>query len=77
MPYQRLKNAKRVVIKVGSNVLTAQSSLNTSAIESISHQICVMIDRGLEVLLVSSGAMAAGLRQIGMNALAVMPWSFS
>ncbi len=67
MPYQRLKNAKRVVIKVGSNVLTAQSSLNTSAIESISHQICVMIDRGLEVLLVSSGAMAAGLRKIGLD----------
>ena len=67
MSSQRLENARRVVIKVGSNVLTAQSSLNTSAIESISSQICILIDRGLEVLLVSSGAMAAGLRKIGLD----------
>lgn len=64
MPSKRLKNAKRVVVKIGSNVLTAQSSLNTSAIEAISCQICVLIDKGLEVLLVSSGAMAAGLRKM-------------
>jgi glutamate 5-kinase len=30
-------------------------------IESISSQICILIDKGVEVLLVSSGAMAAGL----------------
>ena len=63
----RLRNAKRVVVKVGSNVLTAQSDLNTTAIESISRQICLLIDRGLEVLLVSSGAMAAGLRKMGLR----------
>ena len=63
----RLKNARRVVIKVGSNVLTAQSDLNTEAIESISRQICVLLDRGLQVLLVSSGAMAAGLRKMGLK----------
>ncbi len=63
----RLKNAKRAVVKVGSNVLTAQSDLNTIAITSISRQICVLIDKGLEVLLVSSGAMAAGLRKMGLE----------
>jgi glutamate 5-kinase len=63
----RLINAKRVVVKVGSNVLTARNDLNTSAIESISQQICVLIDQGLEVLLVSSGAMAAGLRKMGLQ----------
>jgi glutamate 5-kinase len=63
----RLKNARRVVVKVGSNVLTARSDLNTSVIDSISRQICVLIDGGLEVLLVSSGAMAAGLRKMGLE----------
>ena len=63
----QLKNARRVVIKVGSNVLTAQSDLNTEAIESISRQVCVLLDRGLQVLLVSSGAMAAGLRKMGLK----------
>lgn len=67
MPSLRLKNARRVVVKVGSNVLTAHSSLNTTAIKEISRQICVLIDRGLEVLLVSSGAMAAGLRKMGLD----------
>lgn len=67
MPTQRLKQAQRVVIKVGSNVLTARSSLNLYTIDSISRQICVLLDKGLEVLLVSSGAMAAGLRKMGMD----------
>jgi glutamate 5-kinase len=67
MPVLRLKKARRIVVKVGSNVLTADSSLNTGAISSISRQICVLINRGLEVLLVSSGAMAAGLCKVGLD----------
>jgi glutamate 5-kinase len=67
MQVQRLKQAQRVVIKVGSNVLTARSSLNLYTIDSISRQICVLLDKGLEVLLVSSGAMAAGLRKMEMS----------
>ena len=58
--------AKRVVIKVGSNVLTAESDLNKKVIESISSQICALIEQGREVLLVSSGAQAAGLRKMGL-----------
>lgn len=64
---QRLKQAKRIVVKVGSNVLTARSSLNLKTIDMISRQICVLLDKGVEVLLVSSGAMAAGLRKMGMD----------
>jgi len=67
MPSDRLNHAKRVVVKVGSNVLTADSDLNLEAIESISRQVCTLIDRGLEVLLVSSGAMAAGLRRLRLR----------
>jgi glutamate 5-kinase len=67
IPSERLKSAKRVVVKIGSNVLTAKSSLNITVIESISQQICVLLDKGLEVILVSSGAMAAGLRKLAMN----------
>jgi len=67
MPTMRLQNAKRIVVKVGSNVLTARNDLNINVIESISRQICVLIDKGLEVLLVSSGAMAAGLRRMRLD----------
>jgi glutamate 5-kinase len=59
-------NAKRVIVKVGSNVLTENSGLDLNVVRSISRQICRLIDRGLEVILVTSGAMAAGIRKIGL-----------
>ena len=59
--------AKRVVVKVGSNVLTQDNGLNLKAIRSISRQICSLIDRGLEIILVSSGAMATGVKKVGLD----------
>jgi glutamate 5-kinase len=67
MPKQRLIKARRVVVKLGSNVITAENSLNLELIESISNQISCIMDKGIEVILVSSGAMAAGLRKMGMD----------
>ncbi|WP_457551024.1 glutamate 5-kinase [Desulfobacula sp.] len=67
MPKQRLINTRRVVVKLGSNVITAKNSLNLALIESISKQISSLMDKGVEVILVSSGAMAAGLRKMGME----------
>ncbi len=67
MPKQRLIKAGRVVVKLGSNVITAENSLNLDVIDAISHQISVLMDRGIEVILVSSGAMAAGLRRMEME----------
>jgi glutamate 5-kinase len=58
--------AKRVVVKVGSNVLTEERGLNLDIVRAISRQICQLIDNGLQVILVSSGAMAAGMKKIGL-----------
>jgi len=58
--------AKRIVIKVGSNVLTEDNGLNLKAMRSISRQIGKLIESGLEVILVSSGAMASGIKKIGL-----------
>ena len=60
-------SAKRLVVKVGSNVLTEDHGLNLKAIRSISRQICRLIDSGLEVILISSGAMASGVKKIGLD----------
>jgi glutamate 5-kinase len=60
-------NTRRVVVKVGSNVLTEDQGLNLKAIRSISRQICRLIDGGREVILVSSGAMASGVKKIGLD----------
>ena len=59
--------AKRIVVKVGSNVLTQDHGLNLKAIRSITRQIGHLIANGLEVILVSSGAMASGLKKIGLT----------
>jgi glutamate 5-kinase len=57
----------RAVVKVGSNVLTAQAGLNLEAIASISGQICQLMDQGIQIILVSSGAMASGMKKMGLT----------
>jgi glutamate 5-kinase len=60
-------NAKRIVVKVGSNLLTRDNGLNIAFVQSISRQICRLIDHGIQVILVSSGSMAAGIRKLEMS----------
>ncbi len=60
------EHAKRAVVKVGSNVLTNENGLNVKAIRAISGQIHRLMDREIEVILVSSGAMASGFKKIGL-----------
>ena len=64
MPKKRLLNARRIVVKLGSNVITAKNGLNLDVIDAISNQINVLMNKGIEVILVSSGAMAAGMRKM-------------
>jgi len=64
----RSNGIKRVVVKVGSNVLTENNGLNLKVMRSISRQIGQLIEDGLEVILVSSGAMASGIKKIGLSA---------
>jgi glutamate 5-kinase len=62
-----LTRANRIVVKVGSNVLTARNGLNTAVIDALTRQICHLIDDGRQVLLVSSGAMAAGMKTLRLD----------
>jgi glutamate 5-kinase len=61
------EDAKRIVVKVGSGVLTEDNGLNLKALRAISRQICQLANRGLEIILVSSGAMASGIKKIGLS----------
>lgn len=56
-----------MVVKVGSNVLTKDSGLNLEVLNAISRQISRLMDDGMQVALVSSGAMAAGVRKLGLG----------
>ena len=64
---QFLNQAKRLVVKVGSNVLTSDHGLNLPVIYELSRQISRLMKKGLEVILVSSGAMASGQKKIGLT----------
>lgn len=66
-----LKNVKRVVIKIGSQVLTdADGALDMAVISHISDDIAQLHEKGFQVVVVSSGAIAAGRSELG---LAVKP----
>jgi len=61
------RTARRVVVKVGSNVLTREEGLNIAVINALSDQINNLFRKGIEVILVSSGAMASGQKKIGLD----------
>jgi glutamate 5-kinase len=60
-----LKNIKRIVIKIGSSSLTSrEGGLDIDNMTSLIKEVKNLMDRGLEVIMVSSGAMAAGLKYL-------------
>ena len=64
-----ITSAKRVVIKIGSSSLTgsAGSGLDPHAVQKIVDLAYSLEKRGAEVVLVSSGAIAAGLAPLGLK----------
>lgn len=57
---QYVPKLKRVIIKVGSNVVTKNNTLDIKQIESISKDISLLRSNGIQVILVSSGSITAG-----------------
>ncbi len=57
---------KRITLKVGSNVLTLpDGNPNEKQIAKLVEQIVILKQKGIEVLLISSGAVASGRKVIG------------
>ncbi len=59
-----LKKTRRVVVKVGSAVLTTDDGLNSDAINRIAEQLSALSDQGMDIVFVSSGAVTAGRQRI-------------
>ncbi len=67
MDYAGLTKVKRVVIKVGTSSLTYETGkLNIKKIESIVRVVSDLRNRGVEVVLVSSGAVGAGVGKLNL-----------
>ena len=63
---QDLKKSRRWVVKIGSALLTADGSgLDQEAIADWVKQIVALRAQGLEIVLVSSGAIAEGMKRLG------------
>ena len=59
---------KRLVVKIGSNILASgNEGLDTKRISSIASDVSELHGRGHDLVLVSSGAIAAGMRKLGLK----------
>lgn len=69
MDYQFLvQKAKRIVVKVGTSTLThATGKLNLERIEHLVRQLTDLRYQGKEVVLVSSGAIGAGMGKLNLD----------
>jgi len=56
--------AKRIVVKVGSAILTDRDGMNREVIRNLAREISFLHNSGREVILVTSGAVAAGKKKI-------------
>lgn len=62
-----LGKSKRVVVKVGSAVLTDENGLNQKVMANLAKEVSFLVNSGKEVILVSSGAVAAGKKRLGLQ----------
>jgi glutamate 5-kinase len=67
---EKIISAQRIVIKIGSSSLTgkAGSSLDHDAVNKLVDVVAACKARGAEVVVVSSGAIAAGIAPLGLSA---------
>lgn len=57
--------ARRIVVKIGSSSVTAADGLDRAAIDDCARQVAALRAQGRQLLLVSSGAIAEGMRRLG------------
>lgn len=60
-----MSRVKRIVIKVGTNLLSSEHGIDSMFMENIVLQIHKLIEKGYQPLLVSSGAVGMGAMELG------------
>lgn len=59
---------KRVVIKIGSRILTSEETgLNSDRIQELVDGMVAKVKKGMEIAIVSSGAVSAGMARLGLK----------
>ena len=62
-----LADVRRIVVKVGSSTISEGAHLNEAALDGLVHDLALVKQEGVEVILVTSGAIAAGWPQLGLK----------
>jgi len=60
-----LPRVRRVVVKIGSNVLAGPAGLRRPRVRALSAEIAALVSGGRQVVVVSSGAVASGAPRLG------------
>ena len=64
----QVKDCGRIVVKVGTSTLTHETGhLNLKRIEELVRTLCDFRNRGKQIVLVSSGAVTAGIARLGVD----------
>ena len=67
MDRKNIKNAKRIVIKIGSQLLSKDDDLDFDFIQDLSNQIKILKEEGKEIIVVSSGSVLAGVKKLKLK----------
>jgi glutamate 5-kinase len=62
-----LANVKRVLIKIGSAVLTGEDGLDLQIIEQLVDEMSQLTKEGYQIVIVTSGAIASGKHRMGIT----------
>jgi glutamate 5-kinase len=62
---QVLRRARRVVVKIGSQILSSGSGIEEGRLRALVEELASLHDQKKEIVIVSSGAVAAGMSRLG------------
>jgi glutamate 5-kinase len=62
---QILRHARRVVVKIGSQILSSEGGIEEARLRGLGRELAELHDRKKEIVVVSSGAVAAGMTRLG------------
>ena len=63
-----IRDFKKIIVKIGSSLLVGESNqLQSEWLDSVCDDIAEMHKRGQSVIIVTSGAISAGVESLGLN----------
>ena len=63
--WERIRSARRIVVKIGSSTLARDGRLRPDKFTAIARDVGQVLEEGRQIVLVSSGAIAVGARNLG------------